>query len=123
MFNRCTDTISRGLRAPEGGDITRTIVDEPLDGARQAVHAPAPVLDGGDHQITYPPRLRSRPWSRPSSWSRGHSNPGRRQRDPLDVLASNLDAIRAPAQVRGGDRDPPVMMPLDPNWMAMKRQA
>ena len=89
-----------------------TVIRQPLDSGRQAVHAAEAVLDGGGHEIAHVF----------GGYAGGGSNEAHclaiaaveGEGDPhlLAVVAADLEPVRAPASVAGIDRDAPVVATL-----------
>ena len=105
------------------GDISRTVVTEPLDGLRQPIDAAETGLHRFDHQV--PDHVPVNPACRgriaqdlPVTAVQTKGNP-----KPLLAPAGDLEGIGAPAPVAAVHHDGPVMDPLGPPRRALQQQA
>lgn len=104
-------------------DVTTAVVGEPFDGQRQTIDPTEPMLNGSHHQVTHilafdPACGGEETHSLAITAVQCKGNP-----HLLTVVATDLEAVGAPAPIAFINRNAAVMAPLDAACVAIEEQA
>src|SRR5512132_873845 len=104
------------------GGVARPVVGEPFDGLGQLVHAPKAMLDGGDHEIADIFALDALGGGDMAHGFTVTAVEREGDTDLLAIIAADLEAVRAPAQIRAVHRDPAVVTAFSASRMTLEQE-